>query len=54
MQRTKRERRTAALYAMTREFAIRGLDNLRQIATHHISDVFESQTAILLPISKAN
>ena len=46
----QRERRTAALYAMTREFAsTRGLDNLRQIATHHISDVFESQTAILLP-----
>ncbi|MDQ3250369.1 MAG: sensor histidine kinase KdpD, partial [Chloroflexota bacterium] len=46
----QRERRTATLYAMTRELAsTRGLDNLLQVAIHHISDVFGSQTAILLP-----
>ncbi|GAA5528951.1 sensor histidine kinase KdpD [Herpetosiphon gulosus] len=49
----QRERRTAALYAMTREFAsIRGLDNLLQTAAQHISSVFEGQTAILLPNPK--
>ena len=46
----QRERRTAALYAMTREFAsTRGLNNLLSVAIHHINDVFESETAILLP-----
>ncbi|MFN8493023.1 MAG: sensor histidine kinase KdpD [Caldilineaceae bacterium] len=46
----QRERRTAALYALTRELASkRGLDTLVNVATNHIRDVFESQTAILLP-----
>ena len=48
----QRERRTASLYAMTRELAsTRGLENLLQAAAYHISDVFESQTALLLPDS---
>ncbi len=46
----QRERRTAALYAMTRELAsTRGLNNLLGVAIHHSNDVFESETAILLP-----
>ncbi len=46
----ERERRTAALYALTRAMASqRGLLNLVQVALHHISDVFASKTAILLP-----
>jgi len=46
----QRERRTATLYALTRELAsTRGLDNLLRVAVHHISDVFESETTILLP-----
>ena len=46
----QRERRTATLYAMTRDLAsTRGLDNLLRVAIHHISDVFESETMILLP-----
>ncbi len=46
----RRERRTSALYAMTREMVSkRGLENLTQIAIHHISDVFAGQTAIFLP-----
>jgi two-component system sensor histidine kinase KdpD len=48
----QRERRTAALYAMTRELAsTRGLENLLRAAADHISAVFESQTMILLPDS---
>jgi len=48
----QRERRTAALYAMTRELAsTRGLENLLRAAAGHISAVFESQTMILLPDS---
>ena len=46
----QRERRTAALYAMSRELArTRGVDDLLQAAARHISDVFESQVALLLP-----
>jgi len=45
----QRERRTAALYAMTRELAsTRGLHNLLGVAIHHINEVFESETVILL------
>jgi two-component system, OmpR family, sensor histidine kinase KdpD len=46
----QREQRTAALYAMSREFAsTRGLDALLAIATRHIADVFRSQVVVLLP-----
>ena len=46
----QRERRTAALYAMSRELAsTRGLDELLTIAVRHISEVFRSQIVVLLP-----
>src|SRR5256712_4976512 len=46
----QREQRTAILYAMTRELAsARGQDNLLLAATRHISEVFESAVAFLLP-----
>src|SRR5262245_32636072 len=46
----QRERRTAILYSMTRELAsARGQDNLLLAATRHISEVFESAMAFLLP-----
>ena len=45
-----RERRTAALYAMSRELAsVRGLDNILSAAVRHIAEVFRSQVVILLP-----
>jgi two-component system sensor histidine kinase KdpD len=45
-----RERRTAALYAMSRELAsTRGVDELLKIARRHIADVFGAQVAVLLP-----
>ncbi|MCX6045753.1 MAG: sensor histidine kinase KdpD [Chloroflexi bacterium] len=45
----RRERRTSALYAMARDMVSkRGLENLTQVAIHHISDVFASETAIFL------
>jgi two-component system, OmpR family, sensor histidine kinase KdpD len=46
----QRERRTAALYAMSRDLASRRDTNgLLAVATRHISEVFESQVALLLP-----
>jgi two-component system sensor histidine kinase KdpD len=43
-------RRTAALYAMSRDFATqRGLDKLSALAAQHIREVFESQVAIFIP-----
>ncbi len=46
----ERERRTAALYAMSRELAsTRGVDELLQIARRHITDVFGTPVAVLLP-----
>ena len=46
----QREQQTAALYAMSREFAsTRGLDALLDIAVRHISEVFRSQVVLLLP-----
>lgn len=46
----QRERRTAALYGLSRELASkRGLKNLPQIAVRHIAEVFDSQTIVLLP-----
>jgi two-component system sensor histidine kinase KdpD len=45
-----RERRTALLYAMSRELAAtRGLDNMARAAVRHVSEVFDSQVAVLLP-----
>ncbi len=45
-----RERRTAALYAMSRELArTRGVDNMTVVAVRHIDDVFSSQAMVLLP-----
>lgn len=46
----QRERRTAALYALSREFAgTRGMPNLLVVAVRHIHAVFDSQVVILLP-----
>jgi len=46
----QRERRTAALYAMSRELSsTRGTDDLLQAAARHIHEVFESQVSLLLP-----
>jgi two-component system sensor histidine kinase KdpD len=45
-----RERRTSLLYAMSRELAAtRGLENMARVAVRHVSEVFDSQVAILLP-----
>jgi len=45
-----RERRTAALYAMSRELAgSRGVDGLLAIAIRHIVDVFPVEVSVLLP-----
>ena len=46
----QRERRTAALYALSREFArTRGLGPLLSVAVRHLHTVFDSQVVILLP-----
>jgi two-component system sensor histidine kinase KdpD len=46
----EREERTAALYAMSRELAsTRGGEALLAIAVRHVSEVFRSQVAVLLP-----
>ncbi len=45
-----RERRTALLYAMTRELtATRGEENTARVAVRHIGEVFDSQVVVLLP-----
>ena len=45
-----RERRTSALYAMSRELAsTRGVDDLLAIAIRHIVDVFPVEVSVLLP-----
>ena len=45
-----RERRTALLYAMSRELAAtRGLSNLAAVAVTHVAEVFDSRAVILLP-----
>ncbi len=45
-----RERRTASLYAMSRELSsTRGVDELLTIAVRHIGEVFRSQIVVLLP-----
>ncbi len=45
-----RERRTALLYAMSRELATtRDLSSLARVAVTHVSEVFDSRAVILLP-----
>jgi two-component system sensor histidine kinase KdpD len=45
-----RERRTALLYAMSRELAAtRGQENMARAAVRHVGEVFDSQVVILLP-----
>ena len=45
-----RERRTALLYAMSRELvATRGIDTLARVAVSHIAEVFQCQAVVLLP-----
>jgi len=45
-----RERRTAALYAMSRELSqTRGVGNMAAVAVRHVQDVFESRALVLLP-----
>lgn len=45
-----RERRTAMLYAMSRELAAtRGTANLCRIAVRHVAEVFRCQAVVLLP-----
>ncbi len=45
-----RERRTALLYAMSRELAAtRGQENMARAAVRHVSEVFDSQVVVLLP-----
>jgi two-component system sensor histidine kinase KdpD len=46
----ERERRMAALYAMSRELAgTRGVRELREVAVRHIGEVFRTQIVMLLP-----
>ncbi|PWB47571.1 MAG: two-component system sensor histidine kinase KdbD [Candidatus Methylomirabilota bacterium] len=46
----QRERRTAALYALSRELAgTRGVDNLLRAAGRHIAETFGGYVAVLLP-----
>jgi two-component system sensor histidine kinase KdpD len=45
-----RERRTAALYALSRELAsTRDTDGLLRAAARHVHEIFESQVSLLLP-----
>jgi two-component system, OmpR family, sensor histidine kinase KdpD len=45
-----RERRTALLYAMSRELAAtRGIDELARVAVRHVAEVFDCQAVVLLP-----
>src|SRR6267143_1407450 len=46
----QRERRTAMLYAMTRELAAtRGQEPMARAAVRHVGEVFESQAVVLFP-----
>jgi two-component system sensor histidine kinase KdpD len=46
----QRERRTAALYAISRELvSVRGVQNILSVAVRHIAEVFRSQVVVLLP-----
>jgi two-component system sensor histidine kinase KdpD len=45
-----RERRTALLYAMSRELACtRGADSMVRVSVRHVGETFASQAAVLLP-----
>jgi two-component system sensor histidine kinase KdpD len=45
-----RERRTALLYAMSRELAgTRGADNMVRVSARHVGETFSSRAAVLLP-----
>src|SRR5215472_1547650 len=45
-----RERRTALLYAMSRELAVtRDIDNMASVAVRHVAEVFQCQAVVLLP-----
>ncbi|MGC8518701.1 MAG: DUF4118 domain-containing protein [Steroidobacteraceae bacterium] len=45
-----RERRTAALYAMSRELAVtRGIHNMATVAVRHVAEVFDCRAVVLLP-----
>jgi two-component system sensor histidine kinase KdpD len=45
-----RERRTALLYAMSRELAAtRGAEAMARVAVRHVGEVFDSQVVVLLP-----
>jgi len=45
-----RERRTALLYAMSRELAAtRGISGMAEVAARHVAEVFDGQAVVLLP-----
>jgi two-component system, OmpR family, sensor histidine kinase KdpD len=45
-----RERRTALLYAMSRELvSTRGIESLAQVAVNHVAEVFQCKAVVLLP-----
>lgn len=45
-----RERRTAALYGMSRELAVtRGIENMASVAVRHVAEVFNCRAVVLLP-----
>ncbi len=45
-----RERRTAALYAMSRELAVtRGTESMAGVAVRHVAEVFDCRAVVLLP-----
>lgn len=45
-----RERRTALLYAMSRELAAtRGVSSMARVAVRHVAEVFDSKAVVLLP-----
>src|SRR5579883_2700740 len=47
-----RERRTAALYAMSRELSVtRGSESIALVAVRHVAEVFQCKAVILLPDS---
>ena len=45
-----RERRTAMLYAMSRELTVtRGIEEIARVAVRHVAEVFQCRTVVLLP-----
>ena len=45
-----RERRTAALYAMSRELSVtRGIESIALVAVRHVAEVFQCKSVVLLP-----